>query len=86
MPFDTLGYAEMLGICLAFLPPYSPDLNPIEYIWKGIKKVVSAHFIACKEEMRTLIADTYIELFKKLSYAKAWIQELLTPLNIIIKN
>jgi len=65
--FDTLEYAEMLDICLVFLPPYSPDLNPIEYIWKDVKKMVSTHFVTCKEEMRTLINDTYTELSKKLS-------------------
>lgn len=29
-----------LGILLVFLPPYSPDLNPIEFIWKSIKSIV----------------------------------------------
>lgn len=63
--YDTIEYAEMPDIHLVFLPPYSPDLNPIEYIWKDVKKEISTHFIACKEEMRTLIADTYAELSKK---------------------
>lgn len=34
----TIDYANEIGIELVFLPPYSPDLNPIEYIWKSIKK------------------------------------------------
>ena len=25
---------EQLGMYLVYLPPYSPDLNPIEFIWK----------------------------------------------------
>jgi len=29
---DTIKCAERLGFRLVFLPPYSPDLNPIEYI------------------------------------------------------
>ena len=28
--------AESLNIKLIFLPPYSPDLNPIEFIWKNL--------------------------------------------------
>jgi len=83
---DTIEYAEMLDIQLVFLPPYSPDLNPIEFIWKDVKKEVSTHFIACKEEMRTLIADSYNELSKKLSYAHAWIGKFLTPLHISITS
>ena len=33
--------AEKLGIKLVYLPPYSPDLNPIEFIWKSIKREIS---------------------------------------------
>jgi transposase len=30
--------AEMLGISILFLPPYSPNLNLIERLWKFTKK------------------------------------------------
>ena len=33
----AVKYAEKLGIVLYFLPPYSPELNPIEQLWKWIK-------------------------------------------------
>lgn len=33
--------AKKQGIYLVFLPPYSPNLNPIEFIWKSIKKSIS---------------------------------------------
>jgi transposase len=32
--------AEKLGIKLVYLPPYSPNLNPIERLWKFFKKKV----------------------------------------------
>ena len=32
--------AEILDIELVFLPPYSPQPNPIELIWKSIMKVI----------------------------------------------
>lgn len=32
--------AEELGIQLVYLPPYSPNLNPIERLWKFFKKMV----------------------------------------------
>ncbi len=38
----TVDLAEENGIELVYLPPYSPDLNPIEFIWKSIKRVISS--------------------------------------------
>ncbi len=34
----TMAVCEKLDIRLVYLPPYSPDLNPIEYVWKDGKK------------------------------------------------
>lgn len=39
--FALQAMAETLGIILIHLPPYAPDLNPIEFIWKSVKRVVS---------------------------------------------
>lgn len=33
------AYCESHYIKLIYLPPYSPELNPIEFLWKRIKKV-----------------------------------------------
>lgn len=37
------AYAKTLGITLVFLPPYSPNLNLIERLWKYIKKDILAN-------------------------------------------
>ncbi|MHC1574103.1 MAG: transposase, partial [Candidatus Syntropharchaeales archaeon] len=34
---------EQLGMYLVYLPPYSPDLNPIEFVSKSIKRRFSRH-------------------------------------------
>jgi hypothetical protein len=34
----TREFAEANRIQLVFSPPYSPDLNPIEFIWKGLEE------------------------------------------------
>ena len=69
--------AQELGIYLIHLPPYSPDLNPIEYIWKSIKRIVSREFVDTLDEMKRKIAEGWKTLSGTLSFAKHWISEFL---------
>jgi len=73
----TREKAKELGIILAFLPPYSPDLNPIEFIWKSIKREVSAIFIESVEYLKTIIREAFIRLSSSLSYAEKWMNYFL---------
>jgi transposase len=43
--------AKELGIILHYLPPYSPNLNPIEWLWKVMKKYArnNKYFATAKE-------------------------------------
>jgi len=50
-----MEFAKNIDIELVFLPPYSPHLNPIEYIWKSIKRIVSQTFIQDVEHDRGLL-------------------------------
>jgi len=36
--------AEQVGCSVLFLPPYSPDLNPIENVWANLKKFLK-HYL-----------------------------------------
>jgi putative transposase len=74
---DSIRCAEELKIKLVFLPPYSPDLNPIEFIWKSIKRVISRSFIRDLEYMKMVISERFLDYSSRLSFAKSWIEKFL---------
>ena len=78
--WKTREAAEELGIELVFLPPYSPDLNPIKFIWKSIKRELSALFLRWREEVMGVVEALFYELTASLSFAKRWIEKFLVPL------
>jgi len=69
--------AEKLNILLVYLPPYSPDLNPIENVWKSVKRVVSEKSPLNIEELKETIAITFKKLTESMSFAKSWIDKFL---------
>lgn len=69
--------AKELGIYLVYLPPYSPDLNPIEFIWKSIKRELSLVLVRNLEEMKHFIGRAWDNLSKLLTFAKSWIEKFL---------
>ena len=69
--------AKDLGIYLVYLPPYSPDLNPTEYLWKSIKRELSKRFITNLDDMKDTIAEAWNNVSGSLSFAKHWIETFL---------
>jgi transposase len=65
--------AKKIGISLVFLPPYSPDLNPIEFIWKTVKRYVSVEFIGSLTQLRNIISKAWSESSNRCSFARYWI-------------
>ncbi|BDZ71671.1 transposase [Methanobacterium petrolearium] len=47
--------AEILNINLIFLPPYSPDLNPIEDVWRKIKGTASINYFKDSKELKNAL-------------------------------
>lgn len=74
---DTFKCACDNNIQLVFLPPYSPDLNPLEFIWKSVKRIISREFITSLEHLKQLIGTAFAQLSHKLSFAKAWIDKFI---------
>ncbi len=50
-PGDILGALKEAGHIVLWLPPYSPDLNPIEKTWAWIKKIRREWRISCVETL-----------------------------------
>lgn len=71
--------AEKLGIRLVYLPPYSPDLNPIEQIWRMIRRELSPILIKSIDELRTIIRSQYEHLVQQLSFCRSWITRFFNP-------
>ena len=69
--------AKELGIYLVYLPPYSPNLNPIEFIWKSIKRVLSTSFVPSLAEMRRIITESFCRFAESKSYAGYWIEKFI---------
>ncbi len=64
--------ARELDIHLLFLPPYSPKFNPIEFLWKDGKRLLSklSDFNLAKLQAQ----HVFLQLIRQRahSYAKAW--------------
>lgn len=74
---DTVDFAMAHDIELVYLPPYSPDLNPIEFIWKSVKRIISCNFVTDIEHMKKMITEVFCICSSKLSFAKYWIEKFL---------
>ncbi len=75
---DLVRYtAWTLGIQLVFLPPYSPNLNVIERLWKWIKKkTLYAQYYQNFATFKNALIDTILTAQQKHP------QELKTLLNL----
>ncbi len=71
---ETISCAMECNLRLTFLSPYSPDLNPIEFIWKSIKRIISHSFIKDVKHMRDFIKKHFKSYSSQLTYAKSWIK------------
>ena len=47
-------------IQIAFLPPYAPDLNPVEYLWAWLKRHALANY--CPNKLKELQATAHNKL------------------------
>jgi len=74
----TTGKAEELGIFLIPLPPYSPDLQPIEFGWKDLKRELAAKLDF--DSMIEASGPTALNLFeeRKAGYTAHWVESFIS--------
>jgi transposase len=63
---------EAVGAKLLYLPPYSPDLNPIEKAWAKLKQLLRA----AKARTREALDEAIAKLLPLITAedAKAWVR------------
>ncbi len=68
-----------LSIFLVFLPPYSPDLQPIEFGWKDLKRELAAKLDF--DSMINASGPTALELFeeRRTGYTTHWVGSFICP-------
>ncbi len=60
---EVQKYLENSRIKMHFLPPYSPNLNPIERLWKFLKKqVIKSNYTPDPNVFRQRIDDFFHEI------------------------
>jgi transposase len=63
---------ESVGAELWYLPPYSPDLNPIEKMWSKVKSILRTLKTRTKEALIDAIAEALERV--TASDAKGWFE------------
>lgn len=56
----TRQLIEEAGCKLIFLPPYSPDLNPIEKFWANMKRWIKDKISCLQNNLQLLINDFFV--------------------------
>ncbi|MEM4065881.1 MAG: transposase [Candidatus Micrarchaeaceae archaeon] len=74
---ETLMKSLELNISIVFLPPYSPGLNPIEFIWKSLKRRISKTFVASELHLKHIVQALFYRFSSTPSFAKSWINKFL---------
>ena len=69
---------EILNIKLIRLPVHSPHLNPIEQVWKSIKKHMANYLFDTIKFMEELFENEFYRIVNRKSFYKNWIKKFIT--------
>lgn len=63
---------EILNINLIYLPPYSPQFNPIEQVWRTCKIEIKRKYYQSKEKLEEYFIETYFEVIENGNFFNWW--------------
>lgn len=69
--------SKILNIKLIHLPVHSPHLNPIEPVWKSIKKFMANYLFDTIEFMEELFEKEFYRIVNNESYYENWIKKFI---------
>jgi transposase len=69
--------AKFLKIKLIFLPTHSPKLNPIEQVWRSMKKKISPIDFKCLKELSRKIKFYYFKYVKNKTFTDKWMEKFI---------
>ena len=69
--------AKFLNIKLIYLPPYSPKLNPIEQVWRAMKKKISSIDFETIENLLTKVKYYYSKYVGEKTFTDKWINKFI---------
>jgi len=70
--------AKFLNIKLVFLPTHSPKLNPIEQVWRAMKKKISSIDFKCLTELSNKLKFYYYKYVKDKSFTEEWVKKFIS--------
>jgi len=70
--YHSIQVAEEFGHTVSFLPPYHPELNPIEMIWAQLKNPIAATARRTMKELGEALAFNATEKITEKTWIGAW--------------
>lgn len=70
-------FCKLLKIKLIYIPPYTPQYNPIEQVWKSIKRIIYDPTISTREELIKIFEEEFYRIIYNESFYKKWEEKFL---------
>lgn len=74
---ETKMVFDLLNIIPIYLPPYCPELNPIEDVWRVDKNIIYTESFEDLDELIDIMFDAFYQNACKSSFYENWINEFM---------